>query len=276
MSQEIDWGAMAPSWSQTTVDYVRYRLGFPSSMYDRLRDRSIGLSGQRILDIGTGTGTIARTLAAAGADVTAVDRDAGMLAAGQQLAAASGLNITWTVATAEDLPLADETFDVVFAGQCWHWFQRTQAAQEMWRVLKPGGTLVICHYDWLPVSGNVVELTEKLIQAHNPNWTAVEGYGIYPRWFRDLDEAGFDGIVSFSYDEPGEYSHEAWRGRIRASAGVSGSLEVAAVAAFDAELATKLKGCHVSDPMQVPHRVFVVYGQKNGGARPNQALNWER
>jgi hypothetical protein len=47
-------------------------------------------------------------------------------------------------------------------------------------------------------------------------------------------------------------------GRIRASAGVGGTLEPEAVAVFDAALAEKLSAGHPEDPLQVPHRVFVL------------------
>ena len=42
------------------------------------------------------------------------------------------------------------------------------AALEARRLLAPSGRLVIAHFDWLPLPGNVVEATEALIKAHNP------------------------------------------------------------------------------------------------------------
>ena len=100
-----------------------------------------------------------------------------------------------------------------------------------------GGALVICHFDWLPLPGNVVAATEALILEHNPEWPLSGGLGMYPLWTLDVAEAGFTGLETFSFDVPVAYSHEAWRGRIRASAGVAASLPPDAVAAFDDELA---------------------------------------
>ena len=52
---------------------------------------------------------------------------------------------------------------------------------------------------------------------------------------RDMAVAGFKNIETFSFDLDSIYTHEAWRGRIRASAGVGASLAPEAVAAFDDE-----------------------------------------
>ena len=84
------------------------------------------------------------------------------------------------------------------------------------------------------------------------------GAGLYPQWLRDLGEAGFREIESFSYDMDVPYTHEAWRGRIRASAGIGATLAPAAVQRFDAELATLLQAMHPDPVMQIPHRVSAV------------------
>lgn len=43
------------------------------------------------------------------------------------------------------------------------------------------------------------------------------GTGQYPAWLADVAQAGFESLETFSYDVWQEYSHVAWRGRIRAS-----------------------------------------------------------
>jgi len=154
--------------------------------------------------------------------------------------------------------LADASVDVVSAGQCWHWFDRSAAAREARRVLHPGGVIVICHFDWLPLPGNVVEATETLIVEHNANWQGAGGLGMYPRWALDVSEANFGGIETFSFDVDVSYSHEAWRGRIRASAGVAASLAPAAVERFDEQHAAMLRQRFPADPLCVPHRVWAL------------------
>ena len=147
---------------------------------------------------------------------------------------------------------------MVAAGQCWHWFDRPRAAREARRLLVADGLMVICHFDWLPLPGNMVRTTEKLIERHNPDWKYGKGTGIYPWWPADLSIAGFRNLETFSFDLDVPYSREDWRGRIRASAGIGASLPADRIAAFDHELAALLAVRFPEDPLAVPHRVWAL------------------
>ncbi|MBC6442990.1 MAG: methyltransferase domain-containing protein [Rhodobacteraceae bacterium] len=263
----IDIDAVRPfgagvAFGQTASDYAAHRAGFPVQFFKALTDRGLLAPGMKVLDIGTGTGTIARRLAQAGAVVSAVDPAAELMAAAAKQDAEVGVTVRYRQASAETLPFAQGTFDLAVAGQCWHWFDRPRAAAELARVLKSGGTGVIAHFDWLPLLGSVAEATESLILAHNPNWVMAGGTGIYPLWPGDLTGAGLTGVETFSFDVVHPYTHIAWRGRIRASAGVAASLDAAGVAAFDAALAKMLETRFPADPLQVPHRVWAVRAGK--------------
>src|SRR5690606_15593927 len=117
---------------------------------------------------------------------------------------------------AERTGLETGIYDAVIAGQAWHWFDRDRAAAEARRLLKPGGALVIMHFDWVPLPGNVVETTETLIMKANPAWKLGGGTGVHPGSFADLAKAGYRDLESFSFDVAVAYSHNAWRGRVRA------------------------------------------------------------
>jgi hypothetical protein len=93
---------------------------------------------------------------------------------------------------------------------------------------------------------------------HNRKGAPAGARGIYPRWPRDVAIAGFTQIETFSFDVMATYSHEAWRGRIRASAGVGGTLGPAQVDEFDREFAAILKHRFPADPMSVHHRTFAL------------------
>ncbi len=248
---EVDFG-------KTAADYARHRAGFPPALFERLAARGIGQPGQRILDLGTGTGSLARGLALRGAEVTGIDPAEALLEQARQLDEAAGVTVDYRSGRAEATGLPDAAFDVVAAGQCWHWFKRDAAAREARRLLVPGGRLLIAHFDWIPLAGNVVAATEALIERHNPDWRFGGGTGLYPAWLEDAANAGFGAIETFSFDLAVAYSHEAWRGRIRASAGVGGSLAPDEVAAFDRAHAALLAAEFPEDPLEVPHRVFAL------------------
>ncbi len=248
---QIDFG-------KTAKDYGAWRPGFPDALFDRLAAFGAGAPGQKLLDLGTGTGALGRGFARRGCDVTGLDPSADLIEQAKRLDREAGVEIRYVVGRAEATGLPDAAFDVVGAGQCWHWFDGPRAAAEARRLLVPGGRLVIAHFDWIPLPGNVVEATEKLIKAHNPAWRYDGMTGLHPWSLPHVGAAGFAGIESFSFDLAVNYSHEAWRGRIRASAGVGASLPPAKVAHFDAEHAVMLAGLFPEDPFAVPHRCFAV------------------
>ncbi len=246
----------------TAADYSQFRAGFPDEFFARIQSRGLIPPGARLLDLGSGTGTIARGMAARGCRAFALDISAPLLSQARALATSPGTGLACVVAAAERIPIASKSIDIVTAGQCWHWFDGLRAALEARRVLIPGGRLIIAHFDWLPFAGNVVAATEALISRHNPSWSFAGGDGFHRGWLEDLREADFVGLESFSFELAVAYSHEAWRGRIRASAGVAASLGQAQVATFDRDLQQLLCNDFPQDPLNIPHRVFTVLGQK--------------
>jgi SAM-dependent methyltransferase len=254
----IDFGVAA-------ADYARHRQGPPAELFDRLaRFHGLGLPGQDVVDVGTGTGFVARTLAARGARAVGVDPSPALLAQAAQLAAAGGLDVAWRHATAEHTGLADASADVVTACQAWHWFDRPRAAAEARRILRPGGAIAILHLDWMPLPGSAVELTLAIVARHRAGapppideWFAH--HGVYPYWADDLAAAGFECIEHMGFDVAQRYTRAAWRGRVRASALVS-TMPPAARAACDDDLDRAL-AMGFADPVDVPHRVFAVIAQ---------------
>jgi SAM-dependent methyltransferase len=241
-------------------DYAKFRVGFPDSLFDRLAAFGIGRRGQAIVDLGTGTGTLARGFARRGCKVIGIDPDERMLAEARRLDQSAGVSADYRKGVAESVPLPDRTADVVSAGQCWHWFDAPRAAAEIARLTKPGGFVLVAHFDWLPWAGNAVEATERLIEAHNPDWHLGRGNGFHPESLPHLHRVGFRGFETFSYNVDVPYSPEAWRGRIRASAGVGASLSPEKIAAFDADLA-RLLADRFPGELAVPHCVFAAIGR---------------
>jgi demethylmenaquinone methyltransferase/2-methoxy-6-polyprenyl-1,4-benzoquinol methylase len=104
-------------------------------------------SGERILDVAAGTGTSSAALARTGATVVALDFSAGMIEEGRR----RHPKIEFVEADAEKLPFGDDEFDAVTISFGLRNVEHPKTAlAEMYRVLKPGGRLVVCEFSKPP------------------------------------------------------------------------------------------------------------------------------
>lgn len=106
---------------------------------------ALGGSLGSLLDVGCGAGHLSFALAPAFRRVVAVDPSPGMLTTVARAAATRGLSqLEVQQGSAESLPSADSTFDVVASRfSAHHWRFAQSGVREMWRVLRPGGHLLM-------------------------------------------------------------------------------------------------------------------------------------
>ncbi|MGN9778517.1 class I SAM-dependent methyltransferase [Micromonospora sp. H33] len=123
----------ALSFGAAAADYDRFRPRYPEAA---LRWAMAGLATPaRTVDLGAGTGILARGLLALGHEVTAVEPDPGMRAQFETTTPGAPA----LAGSAESIPLPDGYADAVLVGQAYHWFDRERAHLEIARVLRPGG-----------------------------------------------------------------------------------------------------------------------------------------
>jgi ubiquinone/menaquinone biosynthesis C-methylase UbiE len=117
------------------------------------RERQLDLAGvttgESVLDVGCGTGTLAiaaaRRVGETGA-VTGVDPSAELLARAGKKARRAGVRVALATAGGESLPFADASFDLVLSTLVFHHLSHDSlrsSAHEIRRVLKPGGRLLV-------------------------------------------------------------------------------------------------------------------------------------
>jgi ubiquinone/menaquinone biosynthesis C-methylase UbiE len=121
-------------------------------MRERTLDVAGVVAGERVLDVGCGTGTLAlaakRRVGEAGS-VHGVDASAEMVARARTKSERQGLAATFDVASAQSLPYPDATFDAVLCTLAFHHLPenaRAGAIDEMRRVTKPGGRVLIAEF----------------------------------------------------------------------------------------------------------------------------------
>jgi SAM-dependent methyltransferase len=254
--RDIDFG-------RHSEDYAEYRPGFPTSFYQRI-DAINRIGESRSLDLATGPGTIALELAARGSSVVGIDISAELVATATRVAKERSLEdqAHFKVASAENTGMDASSFDLVTAGQCWHWFDSAAAMAETRRVLRPGGVLAIARCSYLTEHTPVARETEDLILEFNPSWTMAGETGILPDQIDEVIHGGYRLVEQFCYHHDEEFSHARWRGRMRTCSGVgSGGLSSSEVLRFD-EALSRLLSRKYPDPMLVEHRVWCVVARK--------------
>ncbi len=144
--------ARPPQWTlenasrfgdRTVVAAYHLRLPYPPEIHDELL-KLIADSHPLLLDVGTGTGELARALAPRIDRVHAVDMSAAMLARGRELPGGDAPNLRWIQSRVEEFD-SDERYGLIAAGDSLHWMDWDVVLPRFARLLAPGGYLAIVH-----------------------------------------------------------------------------------------------------------------------------------
>jgi 2-polyprenyl-3-methyl-5-hydroxy-6-metoxy-1,4-benzoquinol methylase len=133
----------------TPERYAQWRASELGTITEALERRLVlrhigGVAGRDILEIGCGDGDLAVTLAELGGRVSAIDASEQMIVAARKRAAERRTSIDLRLGLAQQLPFEDGSFDIVVAVTILCFVRdATPVFQEIARVLKPGGRLVI-------------------------------------------------------------------------------------------------------------------------------------
>jgi SAM-dependent methyltransferase len=127
----------------TAQDYDRYRLPYPDNLVARIREQVRPDGTGRLVDLGAGTGQVARALRPCFADVIAVDPEPDMVEYGRARSAREGDAIDWRLGRAEDADFPAASIDVVASGNAFHRFDRPVVAKKAAAWLRPNGAILL-------------------------------------------------------------------------------------------------------------------------------------
>jgi len=230
-NSEID-GGRPFDWGKTSADYAQYRDIYPDDFYKALTSRGLCVNGQKVLDLGTGTGVLPRNMYRFGADWTGTDISENQIEQAKHLAAVQNMNIQFTVSSAETIPFPEESFDVITACQCFWYFEPAVIAPKLAGLLKANGKLVILQMNWLPFEDPAASASEQLVLAYNPAWSGA-GFRRKPVYLPEELMNDFEVMEQLQFDLEIPFTRESWHGRMRACRGVGASLNDETLAAWD-------------------------------------------
>ncbi len=235
--KRIDKGK-AFDWGKTSSEYAKFRDIYPPEFYKKIVDRGLCIKGQKVLDLGTGTGVLPRNMYQFGAEWTGTDISPEQIEMAKLLAKDAGMKIDFrTVPTeqlASQLDFEKVSFDVITACQCFWYFDHEKVMPVLADLLKPNGKLVILYMAWLPQEDEIAGQSEKMILKYSPSWSGA-GEHRHEIWVPEVAYNYFEKEEHEEYDIKVPFTKEAWHGRIKASRGIGASLSPQELEKWDKE-----------------------------------------
>ncbi len=253
--QNIDKGKSF-DWGKTSEDYAKYRDIYPQEFYDYILKLGLCRDGQKVLDIGTGTGVLPRNMYRYGAKWTGTDIADNQIQQAKELAKDAGMEIEFFTSKAEEVSFPDNTFDVITACQCIWYFNHDVTAPNFAKMLKPGGKFLILYMGWLPFEDKIAGKSEEIILKYNPNWSGC-GDTVHPVMVPDQYMNYFELLSQEQFRVDIPFTKEAWHGRMRACRGVGASMSPEQLDAWNKEH-TEMLEKEAQESFVVKHYVSIA------------------
>ena len=225
-------GGKAFDWGKTSADYARFRDIYPPAFYRKMIERQLCVAGQRVLDVGTGTGVLPRNLYRYGAKWTGTDISEEQI--GQAIRLSKGMDIAYAVMPAEALTFPDHTFDVITACQCFWYFHHEKVMPLFYRMLKPNGRILILYMAWLPFEDEIAGASERLVLKYSPKWSGA-GETMHPISIPEQYRETFALVSHEEFPLRVHFTRESWHGRMKACRGIGASLSEEELARWERE-----------------------------------------
>lgn len=225
-------GGKAFDWGRTSEDYAKYRDIYPKEFYEKIVARGLCIKGQRVLDIGTGTGVLPRNMYRYGAKWVGTDISENQIRQAKKLS--SGMDIDYFTLSAENLNFPDNSFDVITACQCFWYFKHEQTVQSFYNMLKPDGSILVLYMAWLPFEDKIAAESENLVLKYSPQWSGARET-VHQISIPDCYNEKFECVFHNEYRLKVHFTRESWNGRMKACRGIGASLTEQETASWEKE-----------------------------------------
>ena len=162
----------ADRFNQRIENYLLYRPGYPEEVAGLLAREAALHAGSTVVDLGSGTGMLARLFLQRNHTVHAVEPSAEMREAAERLLG-DDPGFVSHAATAEQTGLPDHGTDLITAAQAFHWFDRAAVRREFDRLLKPHGVAALIWNERRVTSTAFLRGYEALLNAHATDYQEV-------------------------------------------------------------------------------------------------------
>jgi SAM-dependent methyltransferase len=132
-------------FNEVAVAYDRNRPTYPDALVDQACEVAGIGSGDRVLEIGCGTGQLTRSLLARGLRVTALEPGDQLIRVAKENLKDAG-DVEFVHARLEDMQLPRESYEAVFSASAIHWVDPELSWRKIAGALAPGGTLALIQY----------------------------------------------------------------------------------------------------------------------------------
>ena len=225
-------GSKAFDWGRVSEDYAKYRDIYPPLFYEKIADRNLCISGQSVLDVGTGTGVLPRNMYKYGAKWTGTDISENQIRQARLLS--KGMDIDYFVSSTENLDFKDCSFDVITACQCFWYFDHERTSSSFFKMLKPDGRILVLYMAWLPFEDKIAGASEELILKYSPSWSGA-GETSHPIDIPKCYNRHFDCVYHEEYPLKVHFTKESWHGRVKACRAIGASLSEEEIASWERE-----------------------------------------
>lgn len=256
---------MGTSYDQIADEYIRYRNDIPGSFVDNIELRGVEIAGAKIADLGAGPGYLTDMLTEKGGIIDAVDPTVKFIEFAREKFK-DNQRATFINRFAEDTGLSSNTYDIVIVMRAWHWFDRDEVIEEVKRILKPGGYLIVGDVGFTG-SSKVVKQSMRIIRKSAKHYSVSpvgsKGYtdqliNNFPvEWFDEWNDEKLDLVDMFKKEFKVKFNHDDWMGRMSSVSALSTFKDKQRQKVLE-EIEQNLIDNHDKNKYKVPHIMSVA------------------